>query len=73
MSSPNLKTLLHNVNEQLAATVTWLYKNKLCVNHNKSKYTTVQPNNKKDKGSSDQNKPLLVQDLEQVDSYNTLA
>jgi len=67
MYSPNLKTILHNVNEQLDAIVTWLYKNKLSVDHTKSKYMTFQSNNKKDP----QIKISLssVQDLEQVDLY----
>ena len=74
MSSPNLKTLLHNVNAQLGAIVTWLYNNKLCVNHTKSKYMIFQPNNKKD--VEDPHIKIIlssVQDLEQADTYKYLV
>jgi len=74
MSSPNVKTSLHNVNEQLGAIVTWLYYNKLCVNHTKSKYMIFQSNNNKD-GEDPHIKISLssVQNLEQVDSYKYLG
>jgi len=74
MSSPNLKTLLHIVNEQLGAIVTWLYNNKLCANHTESKYMTFQPNNKKDVEDPHIKIGLSsVQDLEQVDTYEYLG
>jgi len=74
MFSPNLKTSQHNVNEQLGAIVTWLYNNKLCVNHTKSKYMIFQPNNKKDVEDPHIKIGLSsVQDLEQVDTYKYLG
>jgi len=62
------------VNEQLGAIVTWLYNNKLCVNHTKSKYMIFQPNNKKDVEDPHIKIGLSsVQDLEQVDTYKYLG
>ena len=74
MSSPNLKILLHNVNVQLGTIVTWLYNNKLCVNHTKSKHMIFQPNNEKDVEDPHIKISLSsVQDLEQVDTYKYLG
>ena len=57
------------MNEQLGAIVTWLYNNKLCVNHTKSKYMIFQPNNKKDVEDPHIKIGLSsVQDLEQADT-----